>query len=97
MCYNSAFSHKDSCIIDFWLLFFPAAIPLKSELAYEVLEKGEVRFWIQAESLSPNSTFRFVINDKEVENSDVSTYWVLYIYMWFCLIKLYALTSIQYL
>uniref|UniRef100_A0A8C3KCJ1 Myomesin 2 n=1 Tax=Calidris pygmaea TaxID=425635 RepID=A0A8C3KCJ1_9CHAR len=47
-----------------------SAIPLKSELAYEVLDKGEVRFWIQAESLSPNSTFRFVINDKEVENSD---------------------------
>uniref|UniRef100_A0A8C3MZZ5 Uncharacterized protein n=1 Tax=Geospiza parvula TaxID=87175 RepID=A0A8C3MZZ5_GEOPR len=45
-------------------------IPLKSELAYEVLDKGEVRFWIQAESLSPESTFRFVINDKEVENSD---------------------------
>uniref|UniRef100_A0A8B9IK88 Myomesin 2 n=1 Tax=Anser cygnoides TaxID=8845 RepID=A0A8B9IK88_ANSCY len=47
-----------------------STIPLKSELAYEVLEKGEVRFWIQAESLSPASTFRFVINDKEVENSD---------------------------
>ncbi|XP_014724951.1 PREDICTED: myomesin-2 [Sturnus vulgaris] len=45
-------------------------IPLKSELAYEVLDKGEVRFWIQAESLSPDSTFRFVINDKEVENSE---------------------------
>ncbi|KFO97846.1 M-protein, striated muscle, partial [Calypte anna] len=45
-------------------------IPLKSELAYEILDKGEVRFWIQAESLSPDSTFRFVINDKEVENSD---------------------------
>uniref|UniRef100_A0A8D2NTV4 Myomesin 2 n=1 Tax=Zosterops lateralis melanops TaxID=1220523 RepID=A0A8D2NTV4_ZOSLA len=45
-------------------------IPLKSELAYEVLDKGEVRFWIQAESLSPDSTFRFVINDREVENSD---------------------------
>ncbi|XP_065537604.1 myomesin-2 isoform X1 [Lathamus discolor] len=45
-------------------------IPLKSELAYEVLEKGQVRFWIQAESLSPDSTFRFVINDREVENSD---------------------------
>uniref|UniRef100_A0A8U7MWC3 Myomesin 2 n=1 Tax=Corvus moneduloides TaxID=1196302 RepID=A0A8U7MWC3_CORMO len=47
-----------------------STIPLKSELAYEVLDKGEVRFWIQAESLSPDSTFRFVINDKEVENSD---------------------------
>lgn len=52
--------------------FLFAAIPLKSELAYEVLDKGEVRFWIQAESLSPDSTFRFVINDKEVENSEVS-------------------------
>lgn len=61
-------------LLTFDCFFFPAAIPLKSELAYEVLEKGEVRFWIQAESLSPNSTFRFVINDKEVENSDVSTY-----------------------
>uniref|UniRef100_A0A8C3N168 Uncharacterized protein n=1 Tax=Geospiza parvula TaxID=87175 RepID=A0A8C3N168_GEOPR len=50
--------------------FLFVAIPLKSELAYEVLDKGEVRFWIQAESLSPESTFRFVINDKEVENSD---------------------------
>uniref|UniRef100_A0A8C3LGP6 Myomesin 2 n=1 Tax=Chrysolophus pictus TaxID=9089 RepID=A0A8C3LGP6_CHRPC len=47
-------------------------IPLKSELAYEVLDKGEVRFWIQAESLSPNSTYRFVINDKEVENGHIS-------------------------
>ncbi|NWZ44611.1 MPSF protein, partial [Brachypodius atriceps] len=47
-----------------------STIPLKSELAYEVLDKGEVRFWIQAESLSSDSTFRFVINDKEVENSD---------------------------
>lgn len=59
----------------YWLLiaFLATAIPLKSELAYEVLDKGEVRFWIQAESLSPDSTFRFIINDKEVENSDVST------------------------
>ncbi|XP_074803884.1 myomesin-2 isoform X3 [Natator depressus] len=45
-------------------------IPLKSELAYEMFDKGEVRFWVQAESLSPNASFRFVINDKEVVNSD---------------------------
>lgn len=61
---------KELLIFDSFLF---VAIPLKSELAYEVLDKGEVRFWIQAESLSPDSTFRFVINDKEVENSDVST------------------------
>lgn len=64
----------------YWLFiaFLSAAIPLKSELAYEVLEKGQVRFWIQAESLSPDSTFRFVVNDREIENSDVSIYSVLY-------------------
>uniref|UniRef100_A0A8C3IAL4 Myomesin 2 n=1 Tax=Chrysemys picta bellii TaxID=8478 RepID=A0A8C3IAL4_CHRPI len=45
-------------------------IPLKSELAYEMFDKGEVRFWVQAESLSPNASFRFVVNDKEVVNSD---------------------------
>lgn len=61
---------KELLIFDSFLF---VAIPLKSELAYEVLDKGEVRFWIQAESLSSDSTFRFVINDKEVENSDVST------------------------
>jgi len=66
-----------SFFLFFFLFFFNAAIPLKSELAYEVLDKGEVRFWIQAESLSPNSTYRFVINDKEVENGDVSAYRVL--------------------
>lgn len=61
---------KELLIFDSFLF---VAIPLKSELAYEVLDKGEVRFWIQAESLSPDSTFRFVINDKEVENGEVST------------------------
>ncbi|XP_025062126.1 myomesin-2 isoform X2 [Alligator sinensis] len=45
-------------------------IPLKTELAYELFDKGEVRFWLQAEHLSPDATFRFVINDQEVENSD---------------------------
>lgn len=53
---------------------FSAAIPLKSELAYEILDRGQVRFWLQAESLSPDSSYRFVINDTEVVNSDVSTY-----------------------
>ncbi|XP_037382641.1 myomesin-2 [Talpa occidentalis] len=47
-------------------------IPLKSELAYEVLEHGQVRFWLQAEHLSPDASFRFVVNDREV--SDGETY-----------------------
>ncbi|KAM6463846.1 myomesin-2 isoform 2-T3 [Liasis olivaceus] len=45
-------------------------IPLKSELAYEILDKGAVRFWLQAESISPEASYRFVINDSEVVNSD---------------------------
>ncbi|EPQ16691.1 Myomesin-2 [Myotis brandtii] len=44
-------------------------VPLKSELAYEVFEHGQVRFWLQAEQLSPDASFRFVINDREVSDS----------------------------
>lgn len=51
--------------------FLPAAIPLKSELAYEVFDKGQVRFWLQAEHLSPDASFRFIINDREVSDSEV--------------------------
>ncbi|MEJ1274211.1 hypothetical protein NN561_005091 [Cricetulus griseus] len=46
------------------------AIPLKSELAYEIFDKGQVRFWLQAEHLSPDASFRFVINDREVSDSE---------------------------
>ncbi|KAM5278521.1 myomesin-2 isoform 2-T2 [Hipposideros larvatus] len=45
-------------------------IPLKSELAYEVFDKGQVRFWLQAEQLSPDASYRFVINDREVSDSE---------------------------
>uniref|UniRef100_A0A8D2J6J9 Myomesin 2 n=1 Tax=Varanus komodoensis TaxID=61221 RepID=A0A8D2J6J9_VARKO len=45
-------------------------IPLKSELAYEILDRGQVRFWLQAESLSPDTNYRFIINDTEAVNSD---------------------------
>nr|XP_056712242.1 myomesin-2 [Euleptes europaea] len=45
-------------------------IPLKAELAYEILDRGQVHFWLQAESLSPEASYRFVINDTEVVNSD---------------------------
>lgn len=59
--------------ICFVLCSFPAAIPLKSELAYEILDRGQVRFWLQAESISPDATYRFVINDTEVVNGEVNT------------------------
>ncbi|XP_060099914.1 myomesin-1 isoform X2 [Heteronotia binoei] len=41
-------------------------IPLKSELTVEILEKGQVRFWMQAEKLSGNAKVNFVFNDKEI-------------------------------
>ncbi|EHB02142.1 Myomesin-2 [Heterocephalus glaber] len=44
-------------------------VPLKSELAYEIFDKGQVRFWLQAEHLSPDANFRVVINDREVSDS----------------------------
>ncbi|KAI4550627.1 hypothetical protein MJT46_020171, partial [Ovis ammon polii x Ovis aries] len=47
-----------------------ASIPLKSELAYEIFDKGQVRFWLQAEHLSPDSSYRFIINDREVADSE---------------------------
>lgn len=59
-----------------WLMISlpPVAIPLKSELAYEIFDKGQVRFWLQAEHLSPDASFRFVINDREVSDSEVSSW-----------------------
>ncbi|XP_025873724.2 myomesin-2 isoform X1 [Vulpes vulpes] len=45
-------------------------IPLKSELAYEIFDQGQVRFWLQAEHLSPDASYRFVINDREVSDSE---------------------------
>ncbi|RXM37058.1 Myomesin-1 [Acipenser ruthenus] len=41
-------------------------VPLKSDLAVELLEKGRVRFWLQAEKLSANAVTNFVFNDTEV-------------------------------
>uniref|UniRef100_A0A3B4VEY8 Myomesin 2 n=1 Tax=Seriola dumerili TaxID=41447 RepID=A0A3B4VEY8_SERDU len=50
-------------------------IPLKSELAYKILERGRMRFWLQAEEISSNVTYKFFANDKELSGMghDVST------------------------
>ncbi|XP_072899878.1 myomesin-1 isoform X4 [Hemitrygon akajei] len=48
---------------------FPV-VPLKSELAVELLDKGQVRFWLEAERFSPNGQCKFVFNDKEVKNDE---------------------------
>ncbi|XP_019611323.2 myomesin-1 isoform X2 [Rhinolophus sinicus] len=44
---------------------FPT-VPVKSELAVEILEKGQVRFWMQAEKLSGNTKVNYIFNDKEI-------------------------------
>uniref|UniRef100_A0A8C4S292 Myomesin-1 n=1 Tax=Erpetoichthys calabaricus TaxID=27687 RepID=A0A8C4S292_ERPCA len=48
---------------------FPT-IPLKSELAVELLEKGRVRFWMQAEKLSPNTKVNYVFNDTAIVHGE---------------------------
>ncbi|KAM6972736.1 myomesin-2 isoform 2-T2 [Aplochiton taeniatus] len=45
-------------------------VPLKQGLTYEILEKGHVRFWLQALKLTPAVSYRFIVNDKEVSSSD---------------------------
>ncbi|KAL7876220.1 hypothetical protein AOLI_G00111830 [Acnodon oligacanthus] len=45
-------------------------IPLKSELAVELLEKGRVRFWLQAEKMSPNGKVDYVFNDNMIQQGE---------------------------
>ncbi|XP_034043779.1 M-protein, striated muscle isoform X2 [Thalassophryne amazonica] len=45
-------------------------VPLKHGLNYEILEKGVVRFWVQAVKLSPSVSYRFIFNDKEVQSGE---------------------------
>uniref|UniRef100_A0A452S5J1 Myomesin 1 n=1 Tax=Ursus americanus TaxID=9643 RepID=A0A452S5J1_URSAM len=49
-----------------FLFLFCIAVPIKSELAVEILEKGQVRFWMQAEKLSGNTKVSYIFNDKEI-------------------------------
>uniref|UniRef100_A0AAY4DZW0 Myomesin 2a n=1 Tax=Denticeps clupeoides TaxID=299321 RepID=A0AAY4DZW0_9TELE len=45
-------------------------IPLKTELAYKILERGRVRFWLQAEAITKAVTYKFFANNKD---HDVAT------------------------
>uniref|UniRef100_A0AAX7VG39 Myomesin 2a n=1 Tax=Astatotilapia calliptera TaxID=8154 RepID=A0AAX7VG39_ASTCA len=47
-------------------------IPLKSELAYKILERGRMRFWLQAEEISSNVTYKFFANNKELSGADMA-------------------------
>ncbi|XP_029446928.1 myomesin-1 isoform X3 [Rhinatrema bivittatum] len=48
---------------------FPV-VPLRSELAAELLEKGQIRFWLQADKLSNNAKVNYIFNDKEIFNGE---------------------------
>ncbi|XP_071026748.1 myomesin-1-like isoform X1 [Oncorhynchus clarkii lewisi] len=45
-------------------------IPLKTELAVELQEKGRVRFWLQAEKISANGKIEYVFNDNTLSQGD---------------------------
>lgn len=51
---------------------FKLVIPLKSELAVEMQEKGRVRFWLQAEKMSANGKVDYVFNDNLLSQGEVS-------------------------
>ncbi|KAI1901396.1 hypothetical protein AGOR_G00034010 [Albula goreensis] len=51
---------------------FPT-IPFASELAVELLEKGRVRFWMQAEKITSNCQVEFVFNDNIVTQGEKYT------------------------
>nr|XP_057915305.1 M-protein, striated muscle isoform X7 [Doryrhamphus excisus] len=48
---------------------FPT-IPLKSDLAVELLEKGRVRFWLQADKISANGKVDYIFNDNVVSQGE---------------------------
>ncbi|XP_031706004.1 myomesin-1 isoform X2 [Anarrhichthys ocellatus] len=45
-------------------------IPLKSELAVELLEKGKVRFWLQADKMTANGNVDYIFNDNALSQGD---------------------------
>ncbi|XP_056617305.1 myomesin-2 [Triplophysa dalaica] len=45
-------------------------IPLKTELAYKILERGRMRFWLQAEAISSAVKYKFFANNKELVNCE---------------------------
>ncbi|XP_045077128.1 M-protein, striated muscle isoform X9 [Coregonus clupeaformis] len=45
-------------------------IPLKTELAVELQEKGRIRFWLQAEKISANGKIEYVFNDNNLSQGE---------------------------
>lgn len=51
-------------------LCFPV-IKLISGWNIDILEKGEVRLWLEVEKLSPNAELHLIFNDKELTSTPV--------------------------
>uniref|UniRef100_A0A674F4E0 Myomesin 2 n=1 Tax=Salmo trutta TaxID=8032 RepID=A0A674F4E0_SALTR len=47
-------------------------IPLKTQLAYKILERGRMCFWLQAEHISSAVTYKFFANNKELSPNHAS-------------------------
>lgn len=81
--YNKHYSGPISCFVLLFSILFPSSvsvihfhpsspvIPLKTELAVELLEKGRVRFWLQAEKISANGKVEYVFNDNMISQGEV--------------------------
>lgn len=54
-------------------LGFLAVIAVKTGWQIEVSEKGDVRLWLQTESLSNNAELRLIFNDREISSTPVRT------------------------
>lgn len=54
-------------------LFLLAVIALKSGWQVDVSEKGDVRLWLQTESLSNAAELRLIFNDREITSTPVRT------------------------
>uniref|UniRef100_A0AAX7UFV0 Myomesin 1b n=1 Tax=Astatotilapia calliptera TaxID=8154 RepID=A0AAX7UFV0_ASTCA len=66
--YSCLVTHTDGASSSYTLS--EEVIPLKSDLAVELLEKGRVRFWLQAEKMSNNGKVDYVFNDNVVSQGE---------------------------
>uniref|UniRef100_A0A8C2FAI1 Myomesin 1b n=1 Tax=Cyprinus carpio TaxID=7962 RepID=A0A8C2FAI1_CYPCA len=66
--YSCFVTHTDGASASYTLS--EEIIPLKTELAVELLEKGRVRFWLQAEKISANGKVEYVFNDNMIHQGE---------------------------
>ncbi|CAB1349527.1 unnamed protein product, partial [Coregonus sp. 'balchen'] len=66
--YSCAVTHTDGASSSYTLS--AEVIPLKTELAVELQEKGRIRFWLQAEKISANGKIEYVFNDNNLSQGE---------------------------